>query len=192
MTLAASVDGAALVAAAIDRGAGVLANVPLTLELLVRVYHDRGDLGAPPARLFADGVLHLLDEGVPTAAGDESTPAQRRAVAERIAARLVLSGRRTIWRGRVLDAGDHDVDVSSLAGVQENCETGPFEVSPRIVTATLGTGLFTGRGEDRLAFRHASFAALPLPKTSSAQVRRHVGTHGGCRRGDRVFVCRGG
>src|SRR6266536_763005 len=31
-----------------------------------------------------------------------------------------------------------------------------------------------------------------LPKTSSAQVRRRARTRGGCRRGGRVFVCRGG
>ena len=33
---------------------------------------------------------------------------------------------------------------------------------------------------------------LLLPKTSSAQVRRRARTRGGCRRGGRVFVCRGG
>ncbi|WP_406416476.1 TIGR02679 domain-containing protein [Streptomyces sp. NBC_00842] len=33
---------------------------------------------------------------------------------------------------------------------------------------------------------------LPLPKTSSIEVMRHVGTHGECRRGDRGGVCRGG
>ncbi|WP_370656855.1 hypothetical protein [Streptomyces sp. NBS 14/10] len=32
---------------------------------------------------------------------------------------------------------------------------------------------------------------VSLPRTSSMQVMRHVGIHGGCRRGDRVFVCRG-
>jgi hypothetical protein len=33
---------------------------------------------------------------------------------------------------------------------------------------------------------------LHLPKIASAQVTRHVGTRGECRRGDRVFVCRDG
>jgi uncharacterized protein YndB with AHSA1/START domain len=31
-------------------------------------------------------------------------------------------------------------------------------------------------------------AALPLPKTSSVQVRQHARIRGGCRRGGRVFV----
>jgi hypothetical protein len=30
---------------------------------------------------------------------------------------------------------------------------------------------------------------LPLPRTSSVQVRRHARTRAGCRRGDRAFVC---
>jgi hypothetical protein len=33
---------------------------------------------------------------------------------------------------------------------------------------------------------------LHLPETLSAQITQHAGTRGGCRRGDRVFVCRGG
>ncbi|WP_258382827.1 hypothetical protein [Streptomyces sp. NTH33] len=33
---------------------------------------------------------------------------------------------------------------------------------------------------------------VPLPKISSMQVRPHGGTRGGCRRGDRGGVCRGG
>ncbi|MGW2247221.1 hypothetical protein ACWCWG_33515, partial [Streptomyces hirsutus] len=33
--------------------------------------------------------------------------------------------------------------------------------------------------------------AVRLPKTSSAQVMRHIGTRGGCRRAVHVSVCRG-
>ncbi|WP_432825459.1 NACHT domain-containing protein [Dactylosporangium sp. CA-092794] len=101
------VDGEALVAAAVECGAGALASVPLTLELLVGTYRRRGSLDALPVDLFADGVLQLLDEhdsDRSTVNGD-STPSQRQAVAERIAVRLVLSGRRTIWRGRARSGG---------------------------------------------------------------------------------------
>ncbi|WP_456320498.1 Tn3 family transposase [Saccharopolyspora elongata] len=38
----------------------------------------------------------------------------------------------------------------------------------------------------------ARCAPLPLPRISSALVMRHAGTRGGCRRGDRAFVCQVG
>jgi hypothetical protein len=154
-------DGDALVAAAVEHGAGALANVPLTLWLLCGTYRRRGSLDTHPAELFADGVLQLLDEHDTqrTTVHNESTAGQRRAVAERIAAQLVLSGRRTIWRGPALQAGDHDVDAGAFVGGEETCDGGAFHVSQKIVAATLATGLFTGRGANRLAFRHASFAA---------------------------------
>ncbi|MEU8819367.1 hypothetical protein [Actinoplanes sp. NPDC048796] len=154
--------GDALVSAAVDCGAGVLANVPLTLELLVRAFrHDKG-LDATPDVLFARGVQQLVDEHDTDRAvtHDESTSAQRWAVAERVAARLMLSGRRTIWRGPVLDAGEHDLTVDSLAGGDERSDGHGFTITRRMVDATLATGLFTGRGANRLAFRHGSFAAF--------------------------------
>jgi hypothetical protein len=155
------VDGSALLAAAVDAGAGALASVPLTLGLLVRTYRETGSLDARPAELFARGVTQLLEEHDDRRqlADDESTVEQRRAIAGRIAARLLLSGRRTIWSGRVLESGEHDLNADSLAGGQEALLAGSFEVTKRMVLATLATALFTGRGQNRLAFRHGSIAA---------------------------------
>lgn len=45
---------------------------------------------------------------------------------------------------------------------------------------------------DRIWLATLSRLVLSLPKSSSVQVRLHVGTRGGCRPGGRVFVCRGG
>jgi len=158
---AKGVDGNALIAAAVESGAGALASVPLTLELLVRTFRQRGNLDASPVDLFASGVRQLVEEHDPSraTADDESTAGQRLAVAERIAARLVLSGRRTIWRGPALRSGDHDLDVDALVGGEETWDGGVFDVTKKMIAATLATALFTGRGANRLAFRHGSFAA---------------------------------
>jgi hypothetical protein len=155
------VDGEQLIAAAVEAGAAALANVPLTLGLLVRAYRQTGSLNARPTELFALGVLQLLDEPDQgrQVVDDVSSVQQRMAVAGRIAARLLLSGRRTIWRGTVLEAGEQDLNADSLVGGQETCPSGPFAVPKKLVLATLATGLFTGRGTNRLAFRHGSFAA---------------------------------
>jgi hypothetical protein len=163
-TLASSADnvsGEALIRASVNVGAGALACVPLTLALLVRLYRRAGVLDARPTELFGQAVTQLLDEHDPDRRGfdTEASVEQRRVVAGRIASWLLLSGRRTIWRGPVLEAGEQDLNADLLASGQEPNLSGPFMVTKKIVTATLGTGLFTGRGENRLAFRHASFAA---------------------------------
>jgi hypothetical protein len=162
--LASSADGMNgedLVAAAVEAGAGVLANVPLTLDLLVRTYRQAGRLDASPTKLFAQGVTQLVEEHdqVRRLADYESTVEQRLAVSGRIAARLLLSGRRTIWRGSVLESGEQDLNADWLVGGYERGISGPFPVTKKIVSETLATALLTGRGSNRLAFRHASFTA---------------------------------
>jgi len=159
---AADIDGDALIGAAVESGAGVLANVPLTLELLVRAFRLGEGLDAAPHELFARGAQQLVDEhDEDRAVADyESTSGQRLAIAERIAARLLFSARRTIWTGRALDSGEDDVTADSLPGGEEQVEGNAFSVTKRMVGETLETGLFTGRGANRLAFRHGSFAAF--------------------------------
>jgi hypothetical protein len=154
-------DGERLVATAVNVGAGVLANVPLTLGLLVRTYRQTGSLNARPTTLFSQGVTQLLAEHDETRriVDDESTVEQKTAIAGRIAARLLLSGRRTIWLGSVLASGEQDLNAESLVGGEESCVSGSFTATKKMVSATLATGLFTGRGANRLGFRHGSFTA---------------------------------
>lgn len=181
------VDGESLIAAAVEAGAVALANVPLTLGLLVRTYRQSGSLNARPTELFALGVIQLLDEPDEDRQVDDdvSSVQQRVAVAGRIAARLLLSGRRTIWRGTVLESGEQDLNADSLVGGQEACASGPFAVTKKLVSATLATGLFTGRGTNRLAFRHGSFAAYLAARylvdcdVSKAQLERMFLVAGG-------------
>jgi hypothetical protein len=155
------VDGESLIAAAVEAGAGVLASVPLTLGLLIRTHRRTGSLDARPTELFAHGVTQLIEEhdDERQVVSDETSVAQRVAIAGRIAARLLLSGRRTIWRGSVLEFGEQDLNADTVEGGYERTAGGPFAVTKKMALATLGTGLFTGRGENRLAFRHGSFAA---------------------------------
>ena len=155
------VDGAALVEAAVEAGAGVLASVPLTLAMLVRTYRKTGELEPDPRKLFADGVVQLADEHDDRRRGFsfETTVQERLAVAGRVAARMLLSGRRTLWTGAQLQAGSHDLRAEALVGAREPLDAAGVVVSASLVTETLATALFTGRGENRLAFRHGSIAA---------------------------------
>lgn len=155
------VDGLALIDAAVEAGAGALASVPLTLSMLTRTYLLQGDLERDPRALFASGVLQLADEPNDVRRGDFQTTAdQRVAVAARAAARLLLTGRRTLWRGAQLQAGPLDLRIESLVGGTEPLPNGAnVDVSRSVVSDALSTALFTGRGENRLAFRHSSIAA---------------------------------
>jgi len=154
--------GAAVIAAAEQAHAQALACVPLTLELLARTYQTDGSLIGAPRDLFRRGVELLVEEHDPdrvTSVDVSTTSAQRLAVAGRIAAWMLLSGRRTLWNGQGLQIADLDLPVGSLVDGDEHTAAGKFQVSTACVRETLATALFTAQGTDRIAFRHSSLAA---------------------------------
>lgn len=154
------VDGAPLIEIACALGAGPLASVPLTLSMLVRSFQATGALAGTAASLFFDGIARLAGEHDPERSTPVvTTPDQRVAVAARAAAHLLLSGRRTIWRGHQLGDGPQDLNAFELVGGHETAGAGSFEVTQQVVEDTLGSALFTGRGQGRAAFTHASIAA---------------------------------
>ncbi|MFJ4823067.1 hypothetical protein ACIP5L_07265 [Streptomyces bacillaris] len=157
----ADVPGEELVVAAEAAGAAVLAGVPLTLELLVLTYQADGQLHARPEELFARGVARLAEDPDPRRVKGAviTTAPQRLTVAGRIAAWMLLSGHRTVWRGATFEAGTYDLPGDVLAGGTERTAAGPFEVSPQVVEECLTTALFTAPDDGRVAFRHSSVAA---------------------------------
>lgn len=157
----AVVRGEDLVVAAESAGAAVLAGVPLTLELLVLTYQADGQLHGRPEELFARGVARLAEGPAPHRLKKPliTTALQRLTVAGRIAAWMLLSGHRTVWRGAAFAAGTYDLPGDVLVGGTERTAAGPFEVSPQVVEECLATALFTAPDDGRRAFRHSSVAA---------------------------------
>lgn len=104
--------------AAESAGAAVLAGVPLTLELLVLTYQADGQLHGRPEELFARGVARLAEDPDPRRLKKPliTTAHQRLTVAGRIAAWMLLSGHRTVWRGASFEAGTYDLQGDVLAG----------------------------------------------------------------------------
>ncbi len=145
-----------LIHAAVDAGAGALASVPLTLELLGRVFEAHRVLPRRASETFELAAERLAEEPV---TGTHATPAQRLAIAGRAATRMLLSGRRTLWNGRALDASPGDLNISALAGGTESVATAAFEVTLPHVGEALRTAVFTGRSDERYAFRHSSIAS---------------------------------
>ncbi|MEU5161122.1 hypothetical protein AB0G74_16150 [Streptomyces sp. NPDC020875] len=157
----AGVPGEDLVVAAESAGAAVLAGVPLTLELLVLTYQADGQLPGRPEELFARGVARLAEDPDPRRLKKPliTTAHQRLTVAGRIAAWMLLSGHRTVWRGASFGAGTYDLQGDVLAGGTERTDAGLFEISPQVVEECLATALFTTPDDGRVAFRHSSVAA---------------------------------
>lgn len=155
-----TIDGVRLLARVVDVGAGLLASVPLTLGFLVDEFRRTGDVVGSVADLFADGTTRLLDEPDADRRGGLVTSLnQRKAVAGRLAALLLLSGRRTLWTGEALGGAAQDVDVNLACDGVEEADGQPFELTPKAVSETRSTAVFTGRGEKRVSFLHGSIAA---------------------------------
>lgn len=154
------VDGDAFLAAVVDAGAASLAALPLTLDLLLTTYQQAGRLPRSAVELYERGLLRLVEDPDPDRAPTKRLAggaSQRLAVAAKLAAYTMLCGRTAI--AREAPADDHDLLASALAAGIEPIDGGDLSVTDELVTATLATALFTGRGPGRLAVVHASIAA---------------------------------
>lgn len=107
---AQGVNGVDLIAAAANRGVSPLAGIPLTLLLLCEMFAADGDLIGSPVAIFERAVIQFAERR--SSGGDSGTwidavgRDQRLAVSMRIAARLLLSGRRNIFLGEHLARGE--------------------------------------------------------------------------------------
>lgn len=143
-------------------GVEVWATQPLTLDLLFEAY----DAGFASTRTeLYDRALRRLASG-PPARQDPSdrtihSGEQRLAVARRIAAFTLLSGKTTFTLGGIdtHDGPGAPVPVDALLGGHEGTAHARVEVDRSIATEVLTqTGLVTGKGPGALGFAHKSYA----------------------------------
>lgn len=153
-----------------------LAIKPVTLELLLRTVAHDGKLPPTQSELYLAGSRLLCSEPPPGAG--ELDPAERLAVASRIAALLVYGGKAAVWTGSDLgDVVDSDVPIEDVAGGTERTSMGLRPVTERVVREVLRTSLFSARTTtERLGFAHQTLAEflaanyvreLPLPQVLS-------------------------
>jgi len=163
----AGVNGDEFVAAVVERGVGPFARVPLTLRFLLDVYARDGQLPTRRVELYRDGCRELCREQNPSRVETDRlgamSPEQRLALAERIAAGIVLAGRAAV---RVRGAGSDlsVVELRQLDGGGERTSddvvavASDVDVDQQRLSEALATGLFTARGGDLLGFAHYSYA----------------------------------
>ena len=161
---ARGVDGAAFIEEVTDHALEPLAASPITLNLLLGVAERQGALPRTRADAYHQGCLVLSGELADrrlVGASNRLTPGQRLAVAGRIAAATILSGRAVVR----VTPGTVDVDETTpeeLAGGQETDRSTavptPFDVGPHEVRDTLTCALFAGAPDRGLTFSHRSYA----------------------------------
>ncbi len=150
--------------AIIRSGSGSLASSPLTLGMLTGsgVLSDGG--GWPALRIFRHKVRVLLDSSrEPAHQLRESSLEERFAIASRIAAYLLLSGRRTLWIRRGAWSHGEVITPGLLASGREAAGLGDFEVTPIKIDDTLATQMFAA-GAESTEFIHSSVAAFLAAK----------------------------
>ena len=134
-----------------------LAARPLTLKLLIAATRQDGSLPQRAADLYERGLLTLADELNPSRrdARDLSSSANDRLlVATRMAAISVLGDKPIVWIGPVSQAESTDLTIDMCLPTQ----LFDLQWSSDDVETTLRTGIFSGHGENRLGWSHATFA----------------------------------
>jgi hypothetical protein len=165
---ATGVDSAAFVSQVLERGVVPLATSPLTLGLLLRTMAADGSLPATQIETYRRGLRLLCEEpdwerAESPQTGDGLSAGARMAVAERVAAAVLLSGATSVWDGPD-DAQSPAASIvrQVLTGGSEEDESGAVPASVNVnenaVRETLRTAVFAARsGTAELVFAHQSF-----------------------------------
>lgn len=157
------VDPAAFFAEVARHDVSALANKPVTLRFLLDAFALHQALPHSKTELYRLGCLHLCDEDEERRLSGRAGPLtarERLVVARRIAAATIFGNRAAVWRGRdPTGAPSAEVPLSDLEGGSEPSGGGnPLPVTERELVDTLGTGLFSGRGETSLGWSHQTYA----------------------------------
>jgi hypothetical protein len=178
------VDAEAFLRAIYEKHVVGLAARPVTLFMLLRAYARDHQLPGTFRDLYREGCRILCAEVDPRRVEEirqryqmYSLPseAQKLAIATRIAALLMLSGKTAVYYGPAEHAVADDLLLSDVATGTETADGAEFPVNDAWVFHALQSALFSARGENRLGFAHQTFAeslaAAYLIPTPLAQVK---------------------
>jgi hypothetical protein len=136
-------------------GAQVLAQQPLTVEMLLRIHAARGTLPTNRNTLFNDGILLLTEDRADRREYGTNVDVPLCDIidaAERLACYLLLSGRDTI------DLDDFPVGSALGRRELENLRDGPLALDNHLVNAVQRCGLCDSDGPRQFRFAHRQFA----------------------------------
>lgn len=150
-----------------------LAIKPLTLNFLLRLYEKDGRLPTSKAEIFSNGCRLLCEEPNESRLSAKQvgkfSVADRIAIATHIAAATVYCNKAAIWTGSVAQKPDTDLLFSDAAPRTIFVDGRRIDVSDSAIRETLGTGLFSSRGAQRLGWAHHSYSEFLAAKFGCAQ-----------------------
>lgn len=143
-----------------------LAIKPVTLDFLLRVFREHGELPNTRTELYEEGCKLLCEELNPTrrdlrgVGGAGTLSAQERlSIASQIAAVSMFCGKPTIYVGAAIaSVSTEQVSISEIAGNPDLPISQAERLSENQIRETLGTGLFSSRGVDLMGFAHQTYA----------------------------------
>ena len=145
-----------------DLDIAAFAALPNTLRMLLKIQMHDHRLPATRQEIFRQGCILLADElgqsRLQAGFRGHLSPAERVAVAGRIAAMSLLGSRQSVWLGQALELGANDLSPAEIRGENERAGELLFRVDDHAVKEVLNTALFTARGHQRLGFGHQSWA----------------------------------
>jgi hypothetical protein len=140
-----------------------LAIKPITLNFLTNLYINKGSFPSNQSELYLSGCRILCEENNDFRRDSNHRHSlsadQRLMAAMRIAAATVFSNRNAIWTGP--EQGDElpeDLILRTISGGVESIGESKLEVDEAALRETLGTGLFSSRGVQRLGWAHQTYA----------------------------------
>lgn len=156
---AACLDADRFLAEVYDHDAQALACNPLTLRLLLNVFQSTG---FPPSNLelLQRGLLALCETTQAQRDHGNAAPftaAQLLAVASRVAALAILSGRAVVETAADVGAPRAGVPLADGLGGEEGDADARVAVDDAVMRAALRTGLFNARGADCFGFAHKTY-----------------------------------
>ena len=144
----------------VRKGAVALASKPLSLRFLLASYKATKALPPSTVALYRDGCRDLTsyasDARRDARAIGSLDADQRLAIAERLAAVILLGNKQAIWLGLPSERPASDISFEDIRGI-ELFDGRRLEISDGEIREVVGTALFSSRGEDRFGWSHQAF-----------------------------------
>ena len=140
-----------------------LAIKPVTLNFLLNTYLKYHSFPSTQTTLYLEGCRLLCEEindsRIDSGLKRKLTVEQLLIVAGRIATVTIFANKFAIWTS--IDQGDvpdEDITVRDLCRGEEVADGSKFGISEDGIEETLGTGLFSSRGTNRMGWAHQTYA----------------------------------